>query len=118
MVYHDGAYYLFGGLSVKNAFSKGAGRDTIARLDMITSKWSIAGTMRRQRGRHNIIQDGESDFLVIGGNDPAGDLCFGQLTERCSIMQEKVNCTEQMPLVLDSYEWPALFWVNANLCQK
>ena len=117
MVYHVNAYYIFGGLSTQtNGF--GVGKDTIARLDMISSKWSLAGTLRRKRGRHNIIQDGASEFLVIGGNCPGGDPCVEQFSERCSIMHDTVNCTEQMPLVLDSYEWPALFWINADVCQK
>ena len=38
VVYHDGAFYLFGGLAHPNPFSK-----TIARLDVETKTWSRRG---------------------------------------------------------------------------
>ena len=58
-LYHNGAYFIFGGVD----------SDIIARLDKVSKRWSLAGHLKSNRERHNVIYDGEV-FLVVGGLGP------------------------------------------------
>ena len=99
MVYHDRAFYLFGGYPSDN-------NSVIARLDAVTTVWSKAGTLVTGRNFHNAIFDGEN-FLIIGGD---GDF----KTEVCSLSGQSITCTETSNS-LDYYTcYPELFLVPAD----
>ena len=102
VVYHDRAFYVFGGNSGLYPEQK-----IIARLDAATTTWSIAGSLITDRDGHGAIFDGEK-FLVIGGT--RGSL----KNEVCTLDNAKMTCTAQST-TLDYYrDYPELFLVGEN----
>ena len=99
VVYHDGAFYLFGGWQSDT-------KTVIARLDASTTVWSKAGTLVTGRFFHNAVFDGEN-FLIIGG---PGSL----KTEVCSLSGQSVTCTETFNSLDDYYAYPELFLVPGD----
>ena len=131
-LYHDGAFYLFGGRSYSNRFSQ-----TIARLDTRTTQWSKggchknfekkalrspfldfllefilfshqkAGTLNYGRYGHGAIFDGEK-FLIIGGiKDVAGAI----KNEVCTLEGSTMTCFEQRTALEGYFYYPELFLV-------
>ena len=66
LLYHDRAFYLFGGTSGSAAYS-----DKIVRLDAETGAWSEIGTLAIGRQGHGAIFDGNK-FLIVGGYKSLG----------------------------------------------
>ena len=108
IIHVDGAFYVIGGLTISNNFSK-----TIARLDSSSYEWSKAGDLTSGRHSHNAIFDG-SDIIVIGG---FGGFGVPLNTEKCSIAKDKVTCIEQEPSLLNYKDYPELFLVEENFCK-
>ena len=105
IVFVDGAFYVIGGLTNSDSFSK-----TIGRLDAVTLIWTRAGDLLNGRHGHHAIYDGSS-IIVVGG-------VTGSLkTEKCDISDGKVTCKAQNPaLTIYSY-YPELFMVSLGFCQ-
>ena len=100
IIYVNSAFYIFGGhSSVKD----------IGRLDGTTMIWSKAGELTKGRWGHNAIYDGSS-VLVVGG--------VGTFkTEKCTISNNQVTCTEQNPELVDYRTYPELFMVPVDFCK-
>ena len=107
-IFHlSGAFYVVGGSTGNPALVV---QSTIGRFDLSTRKWTQAGDLVTARTGHNVIYDGNY-LLVIGG--------YGnKMSEKCSIENEKVKCTSQMPQ-LNKYEYyPELQLVPIGYCRE
>ena len=72
--------------------------------------WTKAGELVTGRIGHNAIYDG-STVLIVGGS--------GTLkTEKCTISNNQMSCTEQNPQLSDYSYYPELFMVSANYCKS
>ena len=104
-LYHDGAFYLFGGWTGTKVSKKY--KSTIARLDAQTSKWSKVGVLEYGRHGHGAIFDGEK-FLIIGGEKNDGGPIKNEV---CTLKELTMTCVEQAT-ALDQYSYyPELFLV-------
>ena len=115
-LYHDGAFYVFGGWAPSASVST-----TIARLDTKTTKWSKggchqkilkfllscslgkAGTLKNGRRGHSAIFDGEK-FWILGGVGTVGN-------EACTLDGSTVTCVEQPTFFYQPGAYPELFLV-------
>ena len=66
--------------------------------------------MKTTRYAHNVIFDGEH-FLVVGGRDI-------KKTERCTLNNGLMTCTEQNPELKDCARYPELFLVPVDFCKE
>ena len=108
MVYHDRAFYLFGGLTYSNPYQQ-----TIARLDAETQIWSKAGDLKNGRRRHGAIFDGEK-FLVLGGEKGTSGPVKNEV---CTLSGTSMTC-EEAPNALEDYlTYPELFLVTGDFCK-
>ena len=81
---------------------------TIGRLDIKTRNWPNAGDLVTGRHTHNAIYDGQY-VLVVGG-----DGTFQ--TEKCSISNEQVSCSDQSPELINYDYYPEVFLVPEDFC--
>ena len=104
IVYHVGAFYIFGG-----GIDYNGSTNVIGRLDVLTLTWRKAGELNNARWGHGAIFNGDV-FIVAGG--------YGNLkTEVCSISNSSVVCLEQTP-TLDYYRtYPEMFLVTDQFCK-
>ena len=104
-VFYEQAFFIFGGNDGYKDLSQ------IGRLDAVTRKWSLAGSLYQARWGHSVVFDG-SRFLVIGG---FGGNYFK--TENCFPNGTTINCTEQ-PLGLYNYAfYPEIMLVDENFAK-
>ena len=109
MLNYDGGFIIFGGFKGSSGLD-GSVSTTIARLDENNTAWSKLGDMKSAREGHSVIYDGQV-FLIIGGKG-------SKSTEKCSILESSIDCTDQSP-VLQNYEPnPALFLVPDEFCSE
>ena len=101
-VYHEQAYYIFGGRGSTDSYLT-----KIGRLDAVKRTWSLAGSLKQGRRGHGVIFDGEQ-FVVIGGY--TGSL----KTENCIISGETITCTQIGPGLDDYAYYPELALVDDN----
>lgn len=74
--------------------------------------WNKAGEMVNGREGHNVIYDGQF-FIVVGGSGGSDALS----TEKCTIENEEMACSSQLPQ-LDKYAYyPELFLVPHEYCR-
>ena len=105
MLYHDRAFYIFGGLTTSNTYQQ-----TIARLDAETQTWSKAGSLKNGRRGHGAIFDGEK-FIVLGGNKSGGGAVKNEV---CTLSGTSMTC-EEASNTLESYSYyPELFLVSEH----
>ena len=71
--------------------------------------WTKAGELVTARHGHNAIYDG-STVLIVGGNGT-------KKTEKCTITNNQMTCTEQTPELTNYFVYPELFLVPANYCK-
>ena len=71
--------------------------------------WSKAGELVTGRNSHNAIYDG-STVLVVGGSST-------KKTEKCTISNYQMTCTEQNPELSNYTVYPELFMVSADYCK-
>ena len=70
-------------------------------MDEVTQRWSLAGNLKSNRERHNVIYDG-SMFMVVGGQG-------SYKTENCVLEGTAMTCIEQDSYPLNYYSThPAL----------
>ena len=101
-VYHNGSFYIFGGIKVQYNDEK-----QIARLDELTHQWFVAGSMERGRRGHSVIYQ-DSVFLVVGG-------LGNYRTETCAFDGMNMTCTLlDTPLLNDYVFTPALLPIDDN----
>ena len=62
------------------------------------------------RHAHNAIYDG-STVLVVGGNGTFK-------TEKCTISNNQMNCTEQNPQLSSYAYYPEMFMVSTDYCKS
>ena len=104
MLYHDRAFYIFGGITNSNRYQQ-----TIARLDAETQTWSKAGNLKNAREGHGAIFDGEK-FIVLGGSKGGGPV----KNEVCTLSGTSMTCGEASN-TLESYSYyPELFLVTEH----
>ena len=105
LIHVEGVFYVIGGETRSTSYSK-----TLARLDSISYEWSEAGDLITGRKGHNAIFDG-SDIVVVGG--------YGTCkTQKCTIAENKVTCTEQDPSLVNYAYYPELFLIEEEYCKK
>ena len=75
--------------------------------------WSKAGELVTGRYGHNVIYDGSS-VLVIGGSGRNDTM----MTEKCTISNNQMTCTEQNPELTKYKFWPELFLVSVDYCKS
>ena len=68
------------------------------------------------RASHNLIYDGQ--FLLIIGGKTTDDTENPMMTEKCTILNEEVECTSQMPALKDYINYPELFLVPSGFCNQ
>ena len=104
IVYHERAFYVFGG-----GIDYNGSTNIIGRLDASTLTWRKAGHLNNARWGHGAIFNGDV-FIVAGG--------YGNLkTEVCSINNSSVICLEQTP-TLDYYRtYPEMLLVTDEFCK-
>lgn len=78
--------------------------NNIARLDEVSRRWSLAGSLESNRLWHNVIYDG-AFFMVIGGY--ANQNATSKI-EKCVLEGTVMTCVEQESSV-SGYSLPALF---------
>ena len=79
-IYHENAFFIFGGKHWPDFFTK------IARIDVETRLWSIVGDLRNPRMSHGVILIGNS-FMVVGG--------YANIkSEKCTLENNRMNCVE------------------------
>ena len=105
MLYHNRAFYIFGGYGDSNGY-----QDTIARLDTGTQTWSRAGTLKNGRKGHGAIFDGEK-FIILGGIK-SGDETVK--TEVCDLSGTSMTCTEASKSLENYSYYPELYLVREN----
>ena len=99
VVYHERAFYVFGGYGASNI-------KTIAKLDAEITTWSKAGVLVNGRHAHGAIFDGEK-FLIIGG--------WGSFkNEVCTLDNATMTCIEQSTILNYYWYYPELFLVEQN----
>ena len=76
--------------------------------------WSKAGELVSGRYAHNAIYDG-STVLVVGGTQGYHET---MKTEKCTISNNQMTCTEQNPELKDYYTCPELFMVSEDYCKS
>ena len=79
----------------------------IVRLDAISKDWSNAGNLNAARHGHGVIFV-DSAFLVVGG----GHNSF--MTEKCTLADNVMTCTEQAPELDDYGFYPELAYVSED----
>ena len=103
MLYHDSAFYIFGGQTYSNLYQQ-----TIARLDAETRTWSKAGSLKIGRRDHGVIFDGEK-FIVVGGyNGGAVE------NEVCTLIGTSMSCEASTNKLNGYWYYPELFLVPEN----
>ena len=103
VLFVDGWFYVIGGVA------DGKKSNTIGRLDAMKHIWaSSPGSLNAARRGNSAIYDG-SNFIVVGDRDT-------QMTEKCSLSDNKMTCIEQTPELTDYYEL-ALFLVPLDYCK-
>ena len=106
-IYHEKAFYIFGGSSFDSEYPGWVASSQIGRLDAVTRTWSLAGSLKQAREGHAVAFDGKQ-FLVIGG---VGDL----KTENCTPNRNTITCTENQSPGLNNYSYyPELLLVADN----
>ena len=105
MVYHDRAFYLFGGFA-----SSRSSTQTIARLDAETRTWSKAGSLKNGRYGHGAIFDGEK-FLVLGGRT---NLTGPMKNEVCTLSGTSMTCEESSNTLEKYVYYSELFLVTEH----
>ena len=103
IIYVDGTFFVIGGYA-------GSVTKDIGRLDATTMIWSKAGELVTGRHAHNAIYDG-STVLVVGGNGTFK-------TEKCTISNNQMNCTEQNPQLSSYAYYPEMFMVSTDYCKS
>ena len=104
MLYHDSAFYIFGGQTYSNRYQQ-----TIARLDAETRTWSKAGSLKNGRRAHAAIFDG-GKFIVLGNPSDYGPV----KNEVCTLSGTSMTC-EESSNTLYNYAWyPELFLVTEH----
>ena len=103
IVHIDGGFFLFGGWS-------GSNEATIGRLDITTRQWTYAGNLVTARRGHNAIYDGQY-VIVIGGGGTYE-------SEKCSLSNNQMTCTSQMPELYNYYAYPELHLVPVDYCKQ
>ena len=74
-------------------------------------EWTKAGELMHAREAHNAIYDGKQ-IIVVGAE-------FGPIkTEKCTISDGKVTCTDQEPSLEHYWLYPELFLVSADFCKS
>ena len=71
--------------------------------------WTKAGELKNPRDEHNVVFDG-SNFLVFGGSGT-------KKTEKCTILNNQMTCTEQTPELTNFSIYPELFLVQIDFCK-
>ena len=109
MLYHQGAFFYFGGEGLLE-------QDVIAKFDETTRQWSHIGYLLSGRNNHGAIFEG-NHFLVIGG-DPYEDWHDDNSlkTEKCTLTGSGMICEEQQPELEGYSEYPELFLVPGDYC--
>ena len=103
VIFVDGWFYVFGGLMDSES------TNIIGRLDAVTHIWaSSPGSLNAARRGSSAIYDG-SNFIVVGDRET-------QMTEKCTLTDNKMTCTGQTPELTDYYEL-ALFLVPLDYCK-
>ena len=103
ILFFDGAFYVIGGNGATN-------QNVIGKLDATTMVWSKSGELVTGRYAHNSIFDG-TNILVVGG-----DGTFK--TEKCSLLNGQITCSEQNPELFEYRYYPELFMIPANFCKN
>ena len=101
IVYHDHAFYTFGGSHDRTD------SNVIARLDVETTTWTQIGSLNYPRRGHETIFDGSS-FLVVGG------ITNSFRTEKCILSGGSMTCTDQEPTLTSYDHYPELLLVNED----
>ena len=68
------------------------------------------------RASHNLIYDGQ--FLLVIGGKTTDDNEDAMMSEKCTILNEEVECTSQMPVLTDYINYPELFLVPSDYCTE
>ena len=101
VLYHDKAFYVFGGYNYHSSYYKNIGR-----LDEETTTWTQAGTLVAGRYGHGAIFDGEN-FLIVGGKGTFKN-------EVCTLKDEKITCVAQSTTLENYNYYPELLLVEEN----
>ena len=101
VLYHERAFYVFGGYSYSSSYYRDIGR-----LDEETTTWTKAGLLVAGRYGHGAIFDGEK-FLIIGGKGTFKN-------EVCTLKDEKITCVAQSTTLENYNYYPELFLVEEN----
>ena len=113
MLYHDRAFYLFGGNSGSNCCEQ-----TIARFDADTQTWSKAGNLKNGRRMHGTIFDGEK-FLILGGESKSnGQTLKNVKNEVCTLSGTSMTCEESLNSLEEYVYYPELFLVQEDFCKN
>ena len=81
-----------------------------ARFDLSTEIWTQLGHLNTARGGHGVFYDGEV-FLVIGGRSD-------KFTEKCSLSEFEMSCTDMNTIFPDYAYYPGLFEVAEDFCSN
>lgn len=101
-VYVNDYFVVFGGID-------GSGGTTIARYDASGDDWHGMGQLKSGRDGHAVIVTGSDTVLVVGGNG-------NQMTEKCTVDGDSINCVGQAPYLDDYASYPELFIVSNPYC--
>lgn len=105
----ENTFYIFGG-----KIGDG-GTKTIAAFSTITKQWKKSGELHYARYGHGVfIQKGT--FIVIGGLDiKTAEL--ERKTERCTLIDESIQCTAIDPKLNSYFNYPEMIYVSDDYCQ-
>ena len=87
------------------------GTNIVGRLDASSNMWSNSGRLVTRRTGHNAIHDGYN-LVVVGGDGPGE-----RSTEKCTILNAKITCSEQDPILNKYAYYPELFLVPEGFCK-
>ena len=104
IVFARGNFFIFGGYADDHP------TDVVAKLDQDTKQWDEAGRINNARFAHGAIVT-EDQFLIIGGSRE-------EVTERCYLVDDELNCTLQEPTLTEYRHWPELFLIDDDYCNS
>ena len=104
-------YNIFGGQIGDSGATK-----TIAAFSTITKEWEKSGELNFARYGHGVsIQKGT--FIVIGGVDFVTGYELERKTERCTLIDEAIQCTAIDPVLNTYFNYPEMMYIADDYCQ-
>ena len=80
-------------------------------FDTKTKQWKNLGKLNEARRGHGVIVQ-QGQFIVVGGlNGPLG-------TERCTLVNDSIQCTTVDPELENYNHYPVMMHVSGDFCQK